>query len=203
MTPPKTTPEWIKFCKTLFGGFSLLLWIGAILCFIAYSIQASTYEDPPGDNVSIQEIFMWWIWSNTWGSLIYLIMPLVHAECARNASNLPPMHHSKISFTLNKWFYAMMYRHSIFFYPIMTTFSCSSLADTSELQENPRNDISWMIHMKNSVTLLDFFIYIIWILFWYPIYSIPLNEWSKKVPGSTEISDLDVGYINHFKKILM
>ncbi len=33
-------------------GFSLLLWIGAILCFVAYSIQASTYEDPPGDNVS-------------------------------------------------------------------------------------------------------------------------------------------------------
>lgn len=51
LTPPKTTPEWVKFCKQLFGGFSLLLWIGAILCFVAYSIQASTYEDPPGDNV--------------------------------------------------------------------------------------------------------------------------------------------------------
>ena len=43
----------MKFCKLLFGGFSLLLWIGAILCFIAYSIQAGTYEDVPGDNVSI------------------------------------------------------------------------------------------------------------------------------------------------------
>ena len=52
LTPPKTTPEWVKFCKLLFGGFSLLLWIGAILCFIAYSIQRSAYEDPPGDNVS-------------------------------------------------------------------------------------------------------------------------------------------------------
>lgn len=51
LTPPKTTPEWVKFCKQLFGGFSLLLWIGAILCFIAYSIQASAYEDPPGDNL--------------------------------------------------------------------------------------------------------------------------------------------------------
>ncbi|PVD27597.1 hypothetical protein C0Q70_12761 [Pomacea canaliculata] len=51
LTPPKTTPEWIKFCKQLFGGFSLLLWIGAILCFIAYGIQASAYEDPPGDNL--------------------------------------------------------------------------------------------------------------------------------------------------------
>ena len=52
LSPPKTIPEWIKFCTQLFGGFSLLLWIGAILCFIAYSIQASTEDDPPGDNVS-------------------------------------------------------------------------------------------------------------------------------------------------------
>nr|AYN73065.1 sodium/potassium-transporting ATPase subunit alpha [Pinctada fucata] len=51
LTPPKTTPEWVKFCKQLFMGFSMLLWIGAILCFIAYSIQASAYEDPPGDNL--------------------------------------------------------------------------------------------------------------------------------------------------------
>ncbi|KAG8310147.1 Sodium/potassium-transporting ATPase subunit alpha-1 [Homalodisca vitripennis] len=51
LTPPKTTPEWIKFCKQLFGGFALLLWIGAILCFIAYSIQASTVEEPADDNL--------------------------------------------------------------------------------------------------------------------------------------------------------
>ena len=24
LTPPKQTPEWVKFCKNLFGGFSLL-----------------------------------------------------------------------------------------------------------------------------------------------------------------------------------
>jgi sodium/potassium-transporting ATPase subunit alpha len=51
LTPPKTTPEWIKFCKQMFGGFALLLWIGAILCFIAYSIQSGAYEDPPKDNL--------------------------------------------------------------------------------------------------------------------------------------------------------
>jgi len=51
LTPPKQTPEWIKFCKNLFGGFSLLLWVGAILCFIAYSIQAGTYEDAQKDNL--------------------------------------------------------------------------------------------------------------------------------------------------------
>ena len=41
LTPPKTTPEWIKFCKCLFSGFAMLLWVGAILCFVAYTIQVN------------------------------------------------------------------------------------------------------------------------------------------------------------------
>merc|ERR1711937_516672 len=51
LTPPPTTPEWIKFCKNLFSGFAMLLWFGAILCFLAYSIQASAFEEPPDDNL--------------------------------------------------------------------------------------------------------------------------------------------------------
>ncbi|XP_054477556.1 sodium/potassium-transporting ATPase subunit alpha-3b isoform X2 [Anoplopoma fimbria] len=51
LTPPPTTPEWIKFCRQLFGGFSILLWTGAILCFLAYAIQAATEDDPAGDNL--------------------------------------------------------------------------------------------------------------------------------------------------------
>ena len=51
LTPPPQTPEWVKFCQNLFGGFSLLLWLGAILCFLAYSIQAGTFEEPPDDNL--------------------------------------------------------------------------------------------------------------------------------------------------------
>lgn len=51
LTPPKTTPEWIKFCKQLFGGFSTLLWIGAILCFIAYTIEASNNANAMKDNL--------------------------------------------------------------------------------------------------------------------------------------------------------
>ncbi|KAB7506692.1 Sodium/potassium-transporting ATPase subunit alpha [Armadillidium nasatum] len=35
----------------LFGGFSLLLWIGAILCFIAYSIESASEEEPSNDNL--------------------------------------------------------------------------------------------------------------------------------------------------------
>ncbi|VFV18358.1 sodium potassium-transporting [Lynx pardinus] len=51
LTPPPTTPEWVKFCRQLFGGFSILLWIGAILCFLAYGFQAGTEDDPSGDNL--------------------------------------------------------------------------------------------------------------------------------------------------------
>lgn len=51
LTPPKKVPEWVKFCKQLFGGFALLLWIGSVLCFIAYSIQAGTSDGPVDDNL--------------------------------------------------------------------------------------------------------------------------------------------------------
>lgn len=51
LTPPETESEWKKFCAQLFGGFSLLLWIGAILCFIAYGIQLSTIENVLPDNL--------------------------------------------------------------------------------------------------------------------------------------------------------
>ncbi|XP_018024191.1 sodium/potassium-transporting ATPase subunit alpha [Hyalella azteca] len=51
LTPPKKTPEWVKFCKNLFGGFALLLWVGAILCFVAYSIESANEEEPSNDNL--------------------------------------------------------------------------------------------------------------------------------------------------------
>lgn len=51
LTPPKTTPEWIKFCQQLFGGFSTLLWAGAILCFIAYAIETSKNKNAMKDNL--------------------------------------------------------------------------------------------------------------------------------------------------------
>uniref|UniRef100_A0A8C6WXF3 Sodium/potassium-transporting ATPase subunit alpha n=1 Tax=Neogobius melanostomus TaxID=47308 RepID=A0A8C6WXF3_9GOBI len=51
LTPPPTTPEWVKFCRQLFGGFSILLWIGAVLCFLAYSIQVGTEDEPVNDNL--------------------------------------------------------------------------------------------------------------------------------------------------------
>ncbi|KAK3724319.1 hypothetical protein QZH41_001815 [Actinostola sp. cb2023] len=51
LTPPPTTPEWVKFAKQLFGGFATLLWIGAILCFIAQGVLVATVEEPAMDNL--------------------------------------------------------------------------------------------------------------------------------------------------------
>jgi len=37
----------------MFGGFALLLWIGAILCFLAHSITVITHHgEAPNDNVN-------------------------------------------------------------------------------------------------------------------------------------------------------
>jgi len=53
LTPPETTPEWIKFCKNLFGGFATLLWVGSILCFFAYGMEFANEnnDDPVKDNL--------------------------------------------------------------------------------------------------------------------------------------------------------
>ncbi|XP_017493383.1 PREDICTED: sodium/potassium-transporting ATPase subunit alpha-1-like, partial [Rhagoletis zephyria] len=51
LSPPKRTPEWVKFSKNLFGGFAMLLWVGALLCFLAYGIQASSYDEVQNDNL--------------------------------------------------------------------------------------------------------------------------------------------------------
>lgn len=48
-SPPRV-PESVRFLKHLFGGFSLLLWAATLLCFISYSVHASTVEKAPLDN---------------------------------------------------------------------------------------------------------------------------------------------------------
>lgn len=58
LSPPKTTPEWIKFCKNLFGGFALLLWVGAILCYIAFTVDYFAMEHPSKDNLWLGIVLM-------------------------------------------------------------------------------------------------------------------------------------------------
>ncbi|BFZ00283.1 hypothetical protein BsWGS_03322 [Bradybaena similaris] len=58
LTPPKTTPEWVKFMRTMFTGFSLLLWLGAILCYIAYAISLIEVEGGEKDNLWLGIVLM-------------------------------------------------------------------------------------------------------------------------------------------------
>jgi sodium/potassium-transporting ATPase subunit alpha len=44
LTPQKKVSEWVVFSKNLFGGFAMLLWVGAFLCFFAYSVLLMTEE---------------------------------------------------------------------------------------------------------------------------------------------------------------
>eukprot|EP00741_Cyanophora_paradoxa_P007457 tig00000128_g7212.t1 len=39
LTPPKTTPEWVKIMKAYFEGFFIMLWIAVVLCFLAYGLD--------------------------------------------------------------------------------------------------------------------------------------------------------------------
>lgn len=44
LTPPPRTPWWVKLFEHLFGGFAILLWAGAILCFIVSTIRPDEPE---------------------------------------------------------------------------------------------------------------------------------------------------------------
>lgn len=48
LTPPEGIPEYVKFLKQMFGGFSLLLWAGAFLCFLSFLLNNDE------DNVSFK-----------------------------------------------------------------------------------------------------------------------------------------------------
>jgi magnesium-transporting ATPase (P-type) len=45
LTPPYQEPALLKLFKAMIGGFSLLLWGGAILCFISYILDSSTKDN--------------------------------------------------------------------------------------------------------------------------------------------------------------
>jgi magnesium-transporting ATPase (P-type) len=47
LTPPKHDPWWLRLIKSVFGGFfNILLWLGSLLCFVAYAIDNSDVKDP-------------------------------------------------------------------------------------------------------------------------------------------------------------
>ncbi|CAI5449985.1 unnamed protein product [Caenorhabditis angaria] len=58
LSPPETTPQWVVFCKNLFGGFAMLLWIGSFLCLFAYTVDCLTIEYPNVDNFYLGIVLM-------------------------------------------------------------------------------------------------------------------------------------------------
>eukprot|EP00485_Elphidium_margaritaceum_P001594 CAMPEP_0202689942 /NCGR_PEP_ID=MMETSP1385-20130828/5107_1 /ASSEMBLY_ACC=CAM_ASM_000861 /TAXON_ID=933848 /ORGANISM="Elphidium margaritaceum" /LENGTH=801 /DNA_ID=CAMNT_0049345161 /DNA_START=115 /DNA_END=2516 /DNA_ORIENTATION=+ len=46
LTPPKHKPWYVRLLLSIFGGFfNVLLWVGSVLCFIAYGIDQSEIKD--------------------------------------------------------------------------------------------------------------------------------------------------------------
>uniref|UniRef100_A0A2K6GIA7 Sodium/potassium-transporting ATPase subunit alpha n=1 Tax=Propithecus coquereli TaxID=379532 RepID=A0A2K6GIA7_PROCO len=58
LSPPKRTSEIIKFLKQMVGGFSILLWIGAFLCYVAYGILYSSNTSASLDNVYLGSVLI-------------------------------------------------------------------------------------------------------------------------------------------------
>ena len=53
LTPPKKTSEFVKFLKTMFTGFAALLWVGSVLCLVAYIVDRANSSHPSPDNLYI------------------------------------------------------------------------------------------------------------------------------------------------------
>ncbi|KAL7296266.1 hypothetical protein TKK_0010502 [Trichogramma kaykai] len=48
LRPAKVTPEYIHFLRCMCGGFALLLWLCALLCFVLYGVGELTNQDEEG-----------------------------------------------------------------------------------------------------------------------------------------------------------
>lgn len=55
LTEKERIPNWVKFLKELANWFSIMLWVGAILCIIAYFLQDS---DPSNLYLGIILVFV-------------------------------------------------------------------------------------------------------------------------------------------------
>ena len=53
ISAPLEPPTWVRFSKNIFGGFSFMLWLGALLCFAHYSIQSGEKIRPVSSDTSL------------------------------------------------------------------------------------------------------------------------------------------------------
>ena len=76
----------------------MLLWAGALLCFIAYGIQVATEEEPPSDYVSLNSVQFFNL-RNLWKKKL-LIDKKIYEVKKRNAQHKI----RKLAFTLSNSF---------------------------------------------------------------------------------------------------
>ncbi|XP_033353676.1 sodium/potassium-transporting ATPase subunit alpha-like [Bombus vosnesenskii] len=53
LTPPRKISNVLKFLRLCFGGFSLLIWIGAVLCFCNYLLEYGTYGEASKEHLGL------------------------------------------------------------------------------------------------------------------------------------------------------
>ncbi|XP_028281860.1 potassium-transporting ATPase alpha chain 1 isoform X2 [Parambassis ranga] len=51
LKPPKGTPEYVKFARQLAGGLQCLMWVAAVICFIAFGIELARGNLTSFDNL--------------------------------------------------------------------------------------------------------------------------------------------------------
>ncbi|KAL3311739.1 Sodium/potassium-transporting ATPase subunit alpha-1 [Cichlidogyrus casuarinus] len=56
LTPPKKKSELLKFLQALFTGFSLLLWVGAVLCYTVYVVEYIRNNGCDKDNLYLGSV---------------------------------------------------------------------------------------------------------------------------------------------------
>uniref|UniRef100_A0AAF5HYV5 Sodium/potassium-transporting ATPase subunit alpha n=3 Tax=Strongyloides stercoralis TaxID=6248 RepID=A0AAF5HYV5_STRER len=78
LTPPPEPSKIWEFIKILCGGFNALLWVGSIACFVGYTIESHSYEDPKQDNLYIGIVI----------SVVTLLTSIYHYYQSRKASNI-------------------------------------------------------------------------------------------------------------------
>lgn len=57
LKPPKGTPEYVKFARQLAGGLQCLMWVAAVICFIAFGIELGRGNLTSFDDVSRHSSF--------------------------------------------------------------------------------------------------------------------------------------------------
>lgn len=57
LKPPKGTPEYVKFARQLAGGLQCLMWVAAVICFIAFGIECAKGEIGSYDNVRMKTFY--------------------------------------------------------------------------------------------------------------------------------------------------